>query len=75
MHRTRRAVKVYYSCGLAVVLGVSYAIASRQGVVNKPDYGDRLYVDYDLAGTRYSHLKQITTTWPVCIGASTANLR
>ena len=47
--------------GIAVVLGVSYAIASRQGAVNKPDDGDWLYVDHDLAGTRYSHLKQITT--------------
>jgi alcohol dehydrogenase (cytochrome c) len=47
--------------GLAVVLGVSYAIASRQGAVNKPDDSDWLYVDHDLAGTRYSYLKQINT--------------
>src|SRR6202166_4967112 len=46
---------------VAVVLGGSYAIASRRGAVNKPDEGDWLYVDHDLAGTRYSHLKQITT--------------
>src|SRR5260370_13338472 len=26
-----------------------------------PDGGDWLYADHDLAGTRYSHLKQITT--------------
>ena len=45
--------------GLAVVLGVSYAIASRS--VNKPDDSDWLYVDHDLAGTRYSYLKQINT--------------
>src|SRR6202023_2728303 len=43
------------------VLGGSYAIASRRGAVNKPDEGDWLYVDHDLAGTRYSHLKHITT--------------
>jgi alcohol dehydrogenase (cytochrome c) len=47
--------------GLAVVLGASYAIASRQGAVNKPDDSDWLYVDHDLAGTRYSYLKQINT--------------
>src|SRR5580704_3104751 len=64
MHRTRRTFmksKSTILSGLAVVLGVSYAIASRQGAVNKPDEGDWLYVDHDLAGTRYSHLKQITT--------------
>src|SRR3984893_13807415 len=47
--------------GLAVVLGVSYAIASRQRAVNKPDDSDWLYVDHDLTGTRYSYLKQINT--------------
>ena len=47
--------------GLAVILGVSCAIASRQGAVNKPDDSDWLDVDHDLAGTRYSHLKQINT--------------
>jgi len=46
---------------LALVFGVSDAIASRQGAVSKPDDGDWLYVDHDLAGTRYSHLKKITT--------------
>jgi alcohol dehydrogenase (cytochrome c) len=45
----------------AVILGMSYAIASRQGPVGKPDGSDWLYVDHDLAGTRYSNLKQITT--------------
>src|SRR6266853_52051 len=47
--------------GLAVVLGVSYAIASCRGAANEPDDSDWLYVDHDLAGTRYSYLKQITT--------------
>jgi alcohol dehydrogenase (cytochrome c) len=44
----------------AVVFGMSYAIASREGAVSKPDGSDWLYVDHDLAGTRYSPLKQIT---------------
>src|SRR5258706_13225488 len=64
MRRTRRTFmksKSTILVGLAVVLGVSYAIASRQGAVNKPDDSDWLYVDHDLAGTRYSPLKQITT--------------
>jgi glucose dehydrogenase len=39
---------------------MSYAFASRQGDVSKPDGSDWLYVDHDLAGTRYSPLKQIT---------------
>ncbi len=43
----------------AVVFGMSYAIASRPGAVSKPDGDDWLYVDHDLAGTRYSPLKQI----------------
>src|ERR1700719_1671323 len=64
MHRTRRTFmksKSTILVGLAAVLGVSYAIASRQGAVNKPDDSDWLYVDHDLAGTRYSYLKQINT--------------
>jgi alcohol dehydrogenase (cytochrome c) len=45
----------------AVLLGMSYAIACRQSAVSEPDGSDWLYVDHDLAGTRYSHLNQITT--------------
>ena len=45
----------------AVVFGVSYAIASRQGAASAPDDSDWLYVDHDVAGTRYSPLKQIST--------------
>jgi glucose dehydrogenase len=45
----------------AVVFGVSYAIASRQAAVSTLDGSDWLYVDHDLAGTRYSNLKQINT--------------
>jgi hypothetical protein len=47
--------------GIVVVFGVSYAVASRQGAVSKPDGSDWLHVDHDLAGTRYSPLKQITS--------------
>jgi glucose dehydrogenase len=47
--------------GFAVVFDTSYAIASRQGAGSKPDGSDWLYVDHDLAGTRYSPLRQITT--------------
>ena len=42
--------------GSAVIFGVSYTIASQQRPVSKPDGGDWLYVDHDLAGTRYSPL-------------------
>jgi len=45
----------------AVVFGISYAIASRQGAASAPDDSDWLYVDHDVAGTRYSPLKQIST--------------
>jgi len=45
----------------AVVFGMSYAIASRQGAASAPDDSDWLYVDHDVAGTRYSPLKQIST--------------
>jgi len=47
--------------GSAVIFGVSYTIASQQGPVSNPDGGDWLYVDHDLAGTRYSPLTQINT--------------
>ena len=40
---------------------MSYALASRQSAVSEPDGSDWLCVDHDLAGTRYSALKQITT--------------
>ena len=47
--------------GTAVIFGVSYTIASQQRPVSKPDGGDWLYVDHELAGTRYSPLAQINT--------------
>jgi alcohol dehydrogenase (cytochrome c) len=45
----------------AVLLGASYGWAAPSVTVSKPAGGDWLYVDHDLAGTRYSPLNQITT--------------
>jgi alcohol dehydrogenase (cytochrome c) len=47
--------------GFVLVFGRSPVNASAQNLAGTPDAGDWLYVDHDLAGTRYSHLKQITT--------------
>src|ERR1700730_6152011 len=47
--------------GLAILLDMSFSIAFGQGAVSKPDEGDWLHVDHDLAATRYSPLKQITS--------------
>jgi hypothetical protein len=50
-----------FLAAFAVVLRVTYAIASRPGVVSVPDDTDWLYVDHDLAGTRSSRLHQANT--------------
>ena len=47
--------------GLVLALATSPASASSHDAVSNPDHGDWVYVDHDLAGTRYSRLKQITT--------------
>jgi alcohol dehydrogenase (cytochrome c) len=44
-----------------LVSGTSHAVGSPKEMISDPDSGDWVYVDHDLAGTRYSHLKQITT--------------
>src|SRR5712671_4392613 len=44
-----------------VIVFVSYVVASRPNGGNRLESGDWLYVDHDLAGTRYSPLKQITS--------------
>ena len=44
-----------------LVFGTSHVFGSPQGIVTDSDGGDWVYVDHDLGGTRYSHLKQITT--------------
>src|ERR1700688_630511 len=46
---------------LVLVFGTSHVLASPQGIASDSNGGDWVYVDHDLAGTRYSHLKQITT--------------
>src|SRR6202007_2291246 len=47
--------------GLVLVVGTSAVPASSQDLASDLESGDWAYVDHDLAGTRYSHLKQITT--------------
>src|SRR5712664_807068 len=47
--------------GFVLVFGTSPVNASSQELAGNSAGGDWLYVDHDLAGTRYSHLKQITT--------------
>jgi alcohol dehydrogenase (cytochrome c) len=61
-HTSMRS-KALFAILVAFALGcvLSYARTSRQGAVSKPDDSDWLYVDRDLAGTRYSPLNQITT--------------
>src|SRR5258708_14721501 len=46
--------------GSVLVFGTSPVVASSKDLAGKSDVGDWLYVDHDLAGTRYSQLKQIT---------------
>src|ERR1700724_940969 len=46
---------------LVLVFGTSHVLASPQGIASDSSGGDWAYVDHDLAGTRYSPLKQITT--------------
>src|SRR5580698_1687840 len=45
---------------LAALFGTSHALASPKGAATDSNSGDWVYVDHDLAGTRYSRLKQIT---------------
>ena len=42
-------------------LGASHVLASPKGAAGESSGGDWVYVDHDLAGTRHSPLKQITT--------------
>src|ERR1700682_18462 len=46
---------------LVLVFGTSHVLASPQGIASDSSGGAWVYVDHDLAGTRYSPLKQITT--------------
>ena len=45
----------------ALSLGASHVVASTKAAATDSSGGDWLYVDHDLAGTRHSTLKQITT--------------
>jgi alcohol dehydrogenase (cytochrome c) len=45
--------------GFALVFVTTPVNAASQNLAGTSDGGDWLYVDHDLAGTRYSHLKQI----------------
>jgi PQQ-dependent dehydrogenase (methanol/ethanol family) len=47
--------------GFVLVFGTSPVSASSQELAGNSAGGDWLYVDHDLGGTRYAHLKQITT--------------
>jgi len=55
--RTLRAIPV----ALVLAFSTSHVLASPQSIASGSSGGDWPYVDHDLAGTRYSHLKQITT--------------
>jgi alcohol dehydrogenase (cytochrome c) len=44
-----------------IVFATAQPPASAEGIAGDSSDGDWVYVDHDLAGTRYSHLKQITT--------------
>lgn len=61
-------IKEYrYFAVIVLVLGASQVFASPQGVARGSNGGDWVYADHDLAGTRYSDLKQITAKnvwWP-----------
>jgi alcohol dehydrogenase (cytochrome c) len=48
------------AAALVLVLGTSHVLASPRDVAGDSSGGDWVYVDHDLEGTRYSHLKQIT---------------
>src|ERR1700692_541355 len=58
---TKSKRPVIFLVALAILLDISFSIAFGQGAVSKPDDGDWLHVDHDLAATRYSRLTQITS--------------
>src|SRR6202166_5016872 len=59
--RTWTKVLVAILVAPAFGLGASQVVASTRGTATDSSRGDWLYVDHDLAGTRYSTLKQVTT--------------
>jgi alcohol dehydrogenase (cytochrome c) len=56
---TRSVTGILFGCLLT--FGTSLVLASPQGTTSDSNGGDWVYVDHDLAGTRYSPLKQINT--------------
>jgi alcohol dehydrogenase (cytochrome c) len=58
---TKSKWRVIILVGLAILLDMSFSIAVGQGAVSKAGDGDWLHVDHDLAATRYSRLRQITS--------------
>ena len=60
-HRIRLHPLTAILGALVLVFGISHVLASPQGIAGESSGGDWVYVDHDLAGTRYSPLKQITT--------------
>jgi hypothetical protein len=44
---------------LVLVLATSHALASPQNIARDSSGGDWVYVDHDLAGTRYSDLRKV----------------
>ena len=57
--RTRNLTAIVVA--FVLLFGASHVLASPQRIASDSSDGDWVYVDHDLAGTRYSHLKQITT--------------
>ena len=58
-HRVQHPLAAFV-IGVVLVFGMAHVLASVKGVRGSGD-GDWLYVDHDLAGTRYADLRQITT--------------
>ena len=53
--------RIQILAAVVLVFGASHVLASPKGTAGDSSDGDWVYVDHDLAGTRYSSLKQITT--------------
>src|SRR3984957_6677113 len=60
-HRIWTRVLTAILAALAFGLGATHVLASPKGAATDSGGGDWAYVDHDLAGTRHSPLKQITT--------------
>jgi alcohol dehydrogenase (cytochrome c) len=54
--------RIQILAAFVLVFGTSHVLAAPKGTAGDSRDGDWAYVDHDLAGTRYSSLKQITAT-------------